>query len=78
MGFSSTGNPIRERKEIMKKRILKLKIKYEQSLIKKYLELKKELKRERELKEAAIQENHKLIDEITLKNIKIRELSLEK
>lgn len=62
----------------MKKRILKLKIKYEQSLIKKYLELKKELKRERELKEAAIQENHKLIDEITLKNIKIRELSLEK
>ena len=62
----------------MKKRILKLKIKYEQSLIKKYLELKKELKRERELKKAAIQENHKLIDEITLKNIKIRELSLEK
>lgn len=62
----------------MKKRILKLKIKYEQSLIKKYLELKKELKEQIRLNDGLKQENHKLIDEITLKNIKIRELSLEK
>jgi len=62
----------------MKKRIIKIKIKYEQSLIKKYLELKKELKEQVRLNNGLKEENHKLIDEITLKNIKIRELSLEK
>ena len=62
----------------MKKRILKIKIKYEQSLIKKYLKIKKELKEQIKLNEGLKEENHKLIDEITLKNIKIRELSLEK
>lgn len=62
----------------MKKRINKLKIKYEQSLIKKYMEVKKELKKQIKLNNGLKEENHKLIDEITLKNIKIRELSLEK
>lgn len=62
----------------MKKRINKIKLKYERLLISKVMRLKQENKQLRKMIEGLKEENHKLIDEITLKQIKIRELSIEK
>lgn len=62
----------------MRKRINKLKLKYERLLISKVMRLKQENKQLRKMIEGLKEENHKLIDEITLKQIKIRELSIEK
>ena len=61
----------------MKKIILRLKIKWDTFLISKNMKLKGEIKRlKRELEETK-QQNHKLIDQKTLDNIKIRKLMLE-
>lgn len=60
----------------MKKRIMKFKLKIERSLIAKIMKQKGEIKTLKELNEGLKEENHKLIDEITIKNLKIRELSL--
>lgn len=61
----------------MKRFILKIRIKWETSLIKKNMQLKQELKRiKRELEETK-EQNHKLIDQKTLDNIRIRQLILE-
>ena len=55
----------------------KIRLKYETSLLRKNMQLKQELKRiKRELEETK-QQNHKLIDQKTLDNIRIRELTLE-
>ena len=62
----------------MKKLYWKLRLKYEGSLVSKNMKLRRELKQYKKLLEETRLENHKLVDEITLKNIKIRELSLEK
>ena len=62
----------------IKKLIVKLKLKYERSLIKKNMELRSDIRHLNKLLEETKIENHKLIDEITLKNIKIRELNLNK
>ena len=62
----------------LKKIKTKLQMKYEGSLISKNLRLKRELKAYKKILEETRLENHKLVDEITLKNIKIRELSLIK
>lgn len=56
---------------------LKLKLKRECSLVKKNMQLKKEIKRLNKLLEETRQINHKLVDQKTLDNIKIRELILE-
>lgn len=56
---------------------LKLKLKHECSLVKKNMQLKKEIKRLNKLLEETRQINHKLVDQKTLDNIKIRELILE-
>lgn len=60
----------------MKKRIMKFKLKVERSLIAKIMKQKGEIKTLKKLNEGLKEENHKLIDEITLKNLKIRELAL--
>lgn len=60
----------------MKKRIMKFKLRIERSLIAKIMKQKGEIKTLKELNEGLKKENHKLIDEITLKNLKIRELIL--
>ncbi len=61
----------------MKKFLLKLRIKWEGSLIKKNMQLKGEIKRLKKLLAETKEQNHKLIDQKTLDNIKIRELILE-
>lgn len=61
----------------MKKFLLKLRIKWEGSLIKKNMQLKGEIKRLKKLLAETKEQNHKLIDQKTLDNIKIRELMLE-
>lgn len=60
----------------MKKRIMKFKLRIERTLIAKIMKQKGEIKTLKELNEGLKKENHKLIDEITIKNLKIRELSL--
>ena len=60
----------------MKKFFIKLQLKYEGSLVKKNMVMKQEIKRLKKVLEETRIENHRLIDEITLKNIKIRELAL--
>ena len=62
----------------MRKYLVKLKLKYETSLIHKNMKLKQDIKALKKLLEETKEENHKLVDEITLKNIRIRELTLEK
>lgn len=62
----------------IKRIITRLKLKYEGNLVSKNMKLRKELKQCKKILEETRIENHKLIDEITLKNIKIRELSLIK
>lgn len=64
-------------KERIRKLKLKIKMKIEGSLVRKNMKLKSDIRRlKRELEETKIQ-NHKLIDQKTLDNIKIRELYLE-
>lgn len=60
----------------MKKFYLRIKKRIEKSLLIKTMEIKKELKTQKKINEGLKIENHKLIDEITLKNIKIREMYL--
>ena len=60
----------------MKKRIMRFKLRIERSLIAKIMKQKGEIKTLKELNEGLKKENHKLIDEITIKNLKIRELTL--
>ena len=60
----------------MKKFYLRIKKRIEKSLLIKTMEIKKELKIQKKINEGLKIENHKLIDEITLKNIKIREMYL--
>lgn len=60
----------------MKKLYLRIKKRIEKSLLIKTMEIKKELKIQKKINEGLKIENHKLIDEITLKNIKIREMYL--
>ena len=60
----------------MKKFILKMRIKWEGSLVKKNMQLKGEIKRLKRLLDETREQNHKLIDQKTLDNIKIRELIL--
>ena len=60
----------------MKKIYLRIKRRIEKSLLIKTMEMKKELKTQKKINEGLKVENHKLIDEITLKNIKIREMYL--
>lgn len=61
----------------MKKYILKIRMKWECSLVKKNMQLKGEIKRLKKLLEETQKQNHKLIDQKTLDNLKIRELYLE-
>lgn len=61
----------------MKKYILKLRMKWECSLVKKNMQLKGEIKRLKRLLEETKEQNHKLVDQKTLDNLKIRELYLE-
>lgn len=61
----------------MKKYILKLRMKWECSLVKKNMQLKGEIKRLKRLLEETKEQNHKLIDQKILDNIKIRQLILE-
>lgn len=64
-------------KEKIKKMINRLQIKWKNSLIRKNHILRNRIKRlEEQLKETKDM-NHKLIDQKTLDNIRIRELSLE-
>lgn len=64
-------------KKKIKRIIAKLKIKWKNSLIRKNHKLRARIKKlEEQLEETKIQ-NHKLIDQKTLDNIKIRELTLE-
>lgn len=61
----------------MKKYILKIRMKWECSLVKKNMQLKGEIKRLKRLLEETKEQNHKLVDQKTLDNLKIRELYLE-
>ena len=61
----------------MKKIINKSRIKWKNSLIRKNLKLKGEIKRLKELLEETRKQNHKLIDQNTIDNMRIRELMLE-
>lgn len=60
----------------MKKVINKIKIKLNKTLLIKIMNLKKEIKITNKKVKDLTEVNHKLIDTITLKNIKIRELEL--
>lgn len=64
-------------KERINKTISILKIKWKNSLIRKNHNLRVRIKRLEEQLEETKQQNHKLIDQKTLDNIRIRELSLE-
>jgi len=64
-------------KKKIKRIIAQLKIKWKNSLIRKNHNLRTRIKKlEEQLEETKIQ-NHKLIDQKTLDNIRIRELTLE-
>lgn len=67
---------IKRIKTKIKIKYLQLRIKWQQSKTKQIMELKKELKGAYKKLEESNTMNHKLIDEITLKNIRIRELDL--
>lgn len=60
----------------LKKIINKIKIKREKTLYNKNMKLKKELKKLKEVNDQLKNINHQLIDLITIKNIKIRDLDL--
>lgn len=57
--------------------ITKLKIKWKNSLLRKNHNLKMRIQKLEEQLEETKQQNHKLIDQKTLDNIRIRELTLE-
>lgn len=57
--------------------ITKLKIKWKNSLLRKNHSLKMRIQKLEEQLEETKQQNHKLIDQKTLDNIRIRELTLE-
>lgn len=57
--------------------ITKLKIKWKNSLIRKNHNLKKRIQKLEEQLEETKKQNHKLIDQKTLDNIRIKELTLE-
>ena len=65
----------------MNKKIYKiqsrLKIKWKNSLIRKIIKLKLEIVRLKKLLEETKNQNHKLLDQKSLDNIRIRELTLE-
>ena len=65
----------------MNKRIYKIqnkiKIKWKNSLIRKNMKLKLEIIRLRKLLEETKNQNHRLLDQKSLDNIRIRELTLE-
>lgn len=60
----------------MKKKYLKIRNRIERTLIGKLMRAKQEIKYLRKKNEELMQQNHDLIDEMVLKQIKIRELSL--
>ena len=55
----------------------KIKIKWKNSLIRKIIKLKLEIVRLKKLLEETKTQNHKLLDQKSLDNIRIRELTLE-
>ena len=55
----------------------KLKIKWKNSLLRKNIKLKLEIVRLKKLLEETKNQNHKLLDQKSLDNIRIRELTLE-
>ena len=55
----------------------KIKIKWKNSLIRKIIKLKLEIVRLKKLLEETKNQNHKLLDQKSLDNIRIRELTLE-
>lgn len=55
----------------------KIKIKWKNSLIRKNMKLKLEIIRLRKLLEETKNQNHRLLDQKSLDNIRIRELTLE-
>lgn len=61
----------------MKKLYWRLRLKYEGSLVSKNMKLRQEIKRLKKELEETKEQNHKLIDQKTLDNIKIRQLILE-
>lgn len=63
--------------EKIKRIKLKYKMKLEGSLVRKIMKLKGEIRRLKKQLEETQKQNHKLIDQKTLDNIKIRELYLE-
>lgn len=60
----------------MKKYINKMKLRIERSLISKIMVLKQEVKYLKKINDGLREENHKLIDEHTIMQMKIRELDL--
>ena len=60
----------------MKKYINKIKLRIERSLISKIMVLKQEVKYLKKINDGLKEENHKLIDEHTIMQMKIRELDL--
>ena len=62
----------------MKQIIKRIKMKYKNNLLVKIARLRKENKYLKEKLAEEVIEKRKIIDEITIKNMKIRELSLEK
>lgn len=65
---------MRERIKILK---LRLKMKIEGSLVRKNMKLKSDIRRLKKELDETKKQNHKLIDQKTLDNIKIRQLILE-
>lgn len=61
----------------MKKRLRRLQLFWKNSLIRRNIKLKFEIIRLKDLLNETRKQNHKLIDQKTLDNIRIRELSLE-
>ena len=64
-------------KRKIKKLILKIEINWKNSLLRKNLRLKGEIKRLKQLLEETKKQNHYLLDQKNLDEIKIRELKLE-
>ena len=64
-------------KERINKTISILKIKWKNSLLRKNLKLKREIKKLKEILEETKKQNHYLLDQKNLDEIKIRELTLE-
>lgn len=64
-------------KNKIKKIILKIKISWKNSLLRKNLKLKGEIKRLKQLLEETKKQNHYLLDQKNIDEIKIRELMLE-